>query len=305
MSLTNASRFIRALTSEPLAVDRRTFDAFVSVMQRRGLEGMSFDGNALHAELEIASPRAGGRTGSDHNVAIIPLVGSIANRARSMGTSAMRFAAEVDDAAADSRVDAILLDIDSPGGTVTGVPEAAEAVLRARSEKPVTAFVNGLMASAGYWIGSAADEIVATPSSRIGSIGVFTLHEDWSEKLEADGIVVTEISAGRFKTEGAPWKPLDDEAKAHIQAEVVEAYEWFIRDVARFRGDSEANVRSGYGEGRVLGSRDAIAAGLSDRVDSFEGALAGLIARSSSARGSKAAGRRAATADQIRRARRG
>ncbi len=126
------------------------------------------------------------------------------------------------------------------------------------------------MASAAYWIGAAAKELVVTPSSEVGSIGVYLLHEDWTASLEAEGVKVTEIAAGKFKTEGAPWKELDDTGREFLQARVAEVYGWFVRDVARFRGDTPANVRGGYGEGRVLSAKPALEAKLVDRIATIE-----------------------------------
>lgn len=289
MSHSDLTRFLRALSSEPLAVERRTLDAFVGILRRRGLEGVSFNGMELHAELEVAMPRQARQTGGDAKVRVIPLVGAIANRAQSMGMGATEFAAAVRDAADDPRVSGIVLDVDSPGGTVTGVPEAAEAVFSVRGQKPITAYVSGMMASAGYWIGAAADEIIATKSSETGSIGVFATHEDWSAALEAEGVVITEIAAGKYKTEGAPWKPLDAEADEFLRTRVAEVYGWFVDDVARFRGDTAANVRKGYGEGRVLGARQAKAAGLIDRVGTMDDAIASVVKRAGASRGARAA----------------
>lgn len=289
MSHSDMTRFLRALSSEPLAIERRTLDAFVSILRRRGLEGASFNGQELHAELEVAMPRSGRQIGGDAKVRVIPLVGAIANRSQSMGMGATEFASAVKDAAEDPRVSGIVLDVDSPGGTVTGVPEAAEAVFSVRGQKPITAYVSGMMASAGYWIGAAADEVIATRSAEVGSIGVFATHEDWSAALEAEGVVVTEIAAGKYKTEGAPWKPLDADADEFLRTRVAEVYGWFVDDVARFRGDTAANVRKGYGEGRVLGAKQAKAAGLIDRVGTMDDAIASVVKRSGASRGARAA----------------
>lgn len=267
MSLTNASHYLRALTAEPLVVERRTFDAFLSVLKRRG-EGASFSGPELHAELEIAAPRSQRTANGDRTVQVIPVVGAIMNRAQSMGLGAQEIGRMVDMAAANPRVDAIVLDVDSPGGTVTGVPELAEKVFAARAAKPVVAVANGLMASAAYWIGAAASEIVASPSSEVGSIGVIALHEDWTKALEEEGVVVTEFSAGEFKTEGAPWKPLDEEAAARFRERVSTVYAWFKRDVTRFRGAVEWRPAS-----RVLTAKEAKAAGLVDRIETLEDAI--------------------------------
>ena len=301
MSLSQLPRFLRALTSEPMAMDRRTWDAFAGLIHRRGIEGVSFGGAELHAELGIAYPRAAPRTEGETNVRVIPLMGAVANRAHSMGTGATEFADAVRATAADPRVDAILLDIDSPGGTVTGVPEAAEAVFQARAAKPITAMVNnGMMASAAYWIGSAAEEIIATKSSEAGSIGVFTVHEDWSTALESEGVILTEIAAGKYKTEGAPWKPLDAAADEFLRSRVAEVYGWFVDDVARFRDDTPANVRAGYGEARALGAKQAKAAGLIDRVGSMDEALARLQERAARRAKSRADRARVASLPQKR-----
>jgi len=305
MSLSQLPRLLRALTSEPLAIHRPTLDAFVGIVRRRGLEGVSFDGQELHAELQIASPRAVREASGERSIRVIPLVGAIANRVQSMGSGATEFADAIQDAALDPRVDGIVIDIDSPGGTVTGVPEAAEAVFQARQMKPIAAFNGGMMASAAYWIGAATQRVFGKPSSESGSIGVFALHEDWSKALEAEGVVVTEIAAGKYKTEGAPWKPLDAEGEEFFQSRVAEAYKWFTDDVARFRGDTAANVRSGYGEGRVLGAKQAKAAGLIDAVGSLEDTIAWVAAKSESRRSSKAATTRGAQVETLRRARRG
>lgn len=289
MSLTSASRLLRSLTASPLAVERRTLDAFLGILRARGL-GASFDGAALHAEMGIPEPREPSEQGStDRAVAVIPVVGVISNRAHSMGAGADVIGAAVSRAAANDRISAIVLDIDSPGGTVTGVPELAEKIFQARQAKPVVAVANGLMASAAYWIGAAASEVVATPSGEVGSIGVFMLHEDWSQYLENEGVKITEIKAGRYKTEGAPWRPLDEAAEAHFSAQVREAYDWFVRDVARFRRDSQRNVREGYGEGRVLTADAAKAANLVDRVETIEETIDRLARRGSRRRGARAA----------------
>jgi len=288
MSLSpDLSRLLRALTSEPLVLERRTLDAFVGVIRRRALEGASFSGPELHSELQVAEPRAAGRrSGSEGRVVqVIPMVGAIANRAHSMGVGAQSFAASVDRAAADDSVDVIVLDVDSPGGTVTGVPEAAERVFAARSSKPIIAVANGMMASAAYWIGSAAHEVVVTPSGEVGSIGVFALHEDWSAALEAEGVKVTEISAGKYKTEGAPWRPLDDEARGFFETRVSKTYDWFTKDVARFRSTTAKAVRDGYGEGRVVAADEAVAAGLADRVATLEETIVRFAAGGGRARG--------------------
>lgn len=282
-------RLLRALSAEPLVIERRTLDAFLSVLRRRAIAGESFNGLALHAELDIDEPRPATETETgDRTVAVIPIVGVIANRVQSLGAGTDEIGERLARAVQSRKVDAIVLDVDSPGGTITGVPELAEKVFQARKVKPVVAVANGLMASAAYWIGAAAEEVVASPSSSVGSIGVFMIHEDLSGLLEKEGVVVTEFSAGRFKTEGAPWKPLTEDARAFFETRVAEVYDWFVRDVARFRGDSQANVRAGYGEGRVLAADAAVTAGLADRVGTLEETIARFAKGASPRRGARA-----------------
>jgi len=288
MSLSQLPRLVRALTCEPLAVERGFLDAFVGMVNLRAAEGLSFTGADLHAELGVPMPRAQGST-PDGRIAVIPVMGAIANRAHSMGTGADRIGAMVDDAVNSARVDGIVFDMHTPGGTVMGIPELAEKIYQAGKVKPTASVANGLMASAGYWAGAAANETVVTPSGEIGGVGILALHEDHTADLEAKGIKVTEFSAGKYKTDGAPWKALTEEDAAYMDGRVQAAYDWFAKDVARFRNTTPAAVRGGYGEGRALTAKEAVAAGLADRIDSLEGTIARMAAATASKRRSRVA----------------
>lgn len=290
MSMSSLPRLLRSLTGEPLAIERRTLDAFRLMLRSREFDGLSFSGEEIHAELQLAKPRAS-RTSSDdqRNIAVIPIVGAVTNRPMmSGGSSAMETAARIRAAASDPRIDGIVLDVESPGGTVTGVPEAAAEIFAARALKPIAAVSNGLMASAAYWLGSAAGEVVTSPSSETGSIGVFSIHEDLTKWLEQEGIAITEISAGLFKTEGAPWKPLDAAGEEFFRTRVAEVYDWFTSDVARFRGTSQDAVKAGFGEGRVLPAEAARAAGLVDRIATLDEVILGMAESIPPRRGARA-----------------
>ena len=131
---------------------------------------------------------------------------------------------------------AVFLDIDSPGGTVLGTPELASAVAGLNTRKPVYAFTSGLMASAAYWIGSQARAIYATPSARVGSIGVVQAVVDNSAALESSGIKVEVFSVGKYKAMGAPGTPLTDDQRDHIRANLAEtASEFHAAVLARGR----------------------------------------------------------------------
>ena len=196
-------------------------------------------------------------------------------------------------AMADPDIGRVILDVDSPGGQVGGVEELAREIYQARGQKPVTAIANGLAASAAYWIATAADEFVVTPSGQVGSIGVFGMHQDVSAALEKDGVKVTMVSAGKYKTEGNPFEPLTDEARAAMQGMIDEYYSLFVDAVARNRGVDAAAVRGGFGEGRVVTAQAAVRLGMAARVAPFDEVVSGMLARP---RG----GQKAARADDFR-----
>lgn len=209
-------------------------------------------------------------------VAVIPLHGVISPRVHDVqgistggGTSAEGFAAALRELAADTSVSAIVIDIDSPGGNVLGIPEAVSAVREAREAKPVTAIANHWAASAAYWIASAAGELVVTQSAEVGSIGVYAYHEDISARLANLGVKPTLIKAGPHKAEGHPAFPLSEEAAAHAQESVDAVYAAFIRDVAKGRGVPVATVRDSFGGGRMVSASQAVKLGMADRVDTL------------------------------------
>ncbi len=187
-------------------------------------------------------------------------------------------------AIADPDVGAVVIEIDSPGGQIDGVPEAAAMLRSLRGSKPIVAMANTMAASAAYWIAAQADEIAMTPSGAVGSIGVYATHEDMSGALKLLGVDVTLISAGKYKTEGHPSKPLDDDAREHIQQNVDYFYDQFVSDVAKGRGVSKSDVKSGYGEGRVLNAKLALDAGLVDYVETPGDTVGRLSSRQGAAR---------------------
>ena len=217
-----------------------------------------------------------------NQIAVIPVTGIIENRGGFLGgffSSTDAIGAAVDAAAADPDLRAIVLDVDSPGGSVYGVPELADRIYAARSRKRIVAVANNLMASAAYFIGSAAHEVVATPSSETGSIGVFAVHVDMSGMLEQAGWKVTVVKAGKFKAEGHPFGPLPEEAHAFLQSRVDDYYDMFRGAVARHRSSTPAQVRDGFGQGRAVGAKDAVESGLADRIDTLHGTIERLGAR--------------------------
>lgn len=171
-------------------------------------------------------------------------------------------------ALADPSVKTVDLVIDSPGGSVLGLPETADIIHAANRVKPVRAFVTGVAASAAYWLASQASTITLTPSGEVGSIGVLDLHADITGALEKAGVKLTAVTAGEHKVERAPFTPLSDDTRAHMKAGVDRWYGDFLGAIRRGRG-ARASATSNYGGGRMLSSREALSAGLVDFVSSL------------------------------------
>ena len=207
-------------------------------------------------------------------VAVVPLRGVITPHAGSLeemsgATSVEGFMQNLRAAVNDPNVARIILDVDSNGGQVALVPEAAAEIRQLRRQKPITAVANTYANSAAYYLASQATEMVVSPSGKVGSIGVLVEHVDMSEALAAEGVKPTLVYAGEFKVEGNPYGPLTDDARAEMQASVDAYYRMFVADVAKGRGVTEATVRNDFGKGRVLRAPDALAAGMVDRVASL------------------------------------
>ena len=219
-------------------------------------------------------------------IAVLPLYGVVTQRGNMVddisgpgSTSTQQFTSALRQVLADDTVGQILIDIDSPGGSVYGVAELASEIIKARAQKPVVAVANSLAASAAYWIGCSASEFYVTPGGEVGSIGVWQAHFDYSKALEEEGVKTTLVSAGKFKVEGNPYVPLDPQAQAFMQSRVDDYYNAFIQSVAVGRGVSVEDVRNGMGEGRVLGSDAALAQRMVDGIASFDDVLARMQAK--------------------------
>ena len=139
----------------------------------------------------------------------------------------------VREAAADPGVESIALNIDSPGGTVRGTPEAADAIYEASKVKPVTAHTAGTMASAAYWLGSQAQSVTMTRSASVGSIGVMVPHIDQSKRAEMLGVKVELFTTGKFKAAGFPGTSLTEAQRELIQERIDQVFGDFKTAVTR------------------------------------------------------------------------
>ncbi|NVO06627.1 MAG: S49 family peptidase [Rhodoferax sp.] len=224
--------------------------------------------------------RQGAAAQSSGGIAVLPLYGVVTQRGNMVddvsgpgSTSTQQFSSALRQLLADDTVGQILIDIDSPGGSVYGVAELADEIQTARAQKPVVAVANSLAASAAYWIGCSATEFYVTPGGEVGSIGVWQAHQDYSQAMAEAGIKTTLISAGKFKVEGNPYSPLDEEAHTFMQSRVDDYYAAFTKAVARGRGVPIAQVRDGMGQGRVLGADAALAQNMVDGVATIDDVL--------------------------------
>jgi capsid assembly protease len=208
----------------------------------------------------------------ENGVATIKIHGVLTKQPIQIGWDSWTTGMEVIGAAfrqalANSRVDAIVLDIDSPGGSVDGTPDLAAEIAGARGKKPIIAFANGMMVSAAYWIGSAADVIIASEAAMVGSIGVAMAHYDLSGLHEKCGVKKTSIYAGKFKRLASDEKPLTDEAREYLQSMVDSLYSMFVGAVANHRGVSLEKALA-MADGKDFIGKQAHAVGLIDSVGS-------------------------------------
>jgi len=264
-------RVVAFAIEHPWALTRPMLSVVANVLARR-LTAQEHHALDFTPRGPATSPRATG-------VAVIPIHGVIAPRMNMMsdvsgGTTFEGVTADLREAVANTAVGTIILDIDSPGGSCAGATLFAEQIRRAKTVKPVIAVAQFAMCSAAYWVGSQANEVVAAPGSQVGSIGVFSIHEDLSKYLEELGVKVTFLSAGKYKVDGNETEPLSATARARIQKEVDSTYLTMTRDIALGRGVSDTVVRASYGEGAVLSAEDALAAGMVDRIASLDDTLA-------------------------------
>ncbi len=264
--------------THPWALTRLMVDTIASILDRRIAGDRASD-----AELEAAvSTRKSLPQPSGGAVAIIPVYGVLVPRASLMsnmsgGTSFEQLTGMLDEAMANAAVKTILLDIDSPGGSVAGATEFAALVRKARTTKPIIAVAQYTMASAAYWIAASATEIIASPSAKVGSVGVYAIHKDISGRLEKEGTKLTVIAAGKHKAEGHEAAPLTAEAEADIRASVDDAYADFVSDIAKGRRVPVADVRNGYGEGRVVSASEAKTLGMIDGIATLQETLTRVL----------------------------
>ncbi len=241
---------------------------------------------ALHTILEVAAreneaPEAvaaklGRQLQNSYNaterdgVAIIPVTGPLFRYANiftaiSGASSYELIARDFMSALENPQISSIILDIDSPGGEVNGVSELASMIFDARGIKPIIAYASGDAASGAYWIASAADEIVVSETSALGSIGVVGIYRGKSAKESAETVEIVSSQSPHKRLD-----PTSDDGRAKLQTRIDSMADVFVSTIARNRSVTPDHVLEHYGGGDVMIGSNAVNAGLADRVGSLE-----------------------------------
>lgn len=288
----------RAVFGQPWLIRANVLDTIAALVRFRA-EGGKLSPEDVQARLALAAGAAGPRNGGGNvgTVGVIPIYGSIFPRANLMtdfsgGATISGIRSAFRQALADEAVGAILFDIDSPGGMTDGVEELATEIRQARGRKPMASIANYCMASAAYWIGSQADEVIASPSAMVGWIGCVAVHTEYSKADEMTGVTNTVIRHPDGKYGGNEYEPLTDKARTELQQMVDDYGNKFETDVAKARSVPVATVRSDFGEGGGMTAQRAKTAGLVDLVATYDEAITRLAT-------GKVVSRRAAAADSV------
>jgi len=201
------------------------------------------------------------------NVALIKLHGAI-DKSLTMMEMQCYGAVDLDDvdsalslAAGDKRVDTIVLDMNSPGGSTVGVKETAQRIAQLTKEKEVHAYISGMCCSAAYYLASQTDLIAAGESAIVGSVGVYIALLDASRWYTDEGLNMQVLKAGEMKTMGADWRPITEQERAHLQGSVDRCYAEFRQAVTAHREVAQSTMEGQWmdcGTGHELKLVDAL-----------------------------------------------
>lgn len=275
------------MASVPWSIDQDALAVMLDIAQRLPVDDTALDAwkaraaparDALATRADARLPGATRATLRD-GVAVVPVSGPIFRYANLMtdmsgATSLATFASDLTLAGNDAKVRAIVLQIDSPGGEVTGMTEAAALIRDVAARKPVIAYTEGQMASAAYQLGAAAREIVAASTATLGSLGVVVTALDRTGAEARSGVLRHEFISSQ--TPNKRPSPGTDTGRAALQALADRTADEFLADVAFSRGTSVAALLEATGGGGMVIGRDAVASGLADRIAGFEETLSAL-----------------------------
>jgi len=286
-------RIAARLFNTPLMVDERKAVAIMAGLGGRVVDGqLIIDGPAPRDHVAFENGRPSERAGilgdpigqrfdkrglgddilsMAGSVAVIPIEGSLVHKgdwldSYSGETSYQGIQTQVSRAARDMRVKGVVFEVDSFGGEVSGAFETAEMIAELSAKKPTLAILTDNALSAGYLLAAAARAIVLPETGYAGSIGVISMHIDFSRAIENDGVRVTVMSSGARKADGSPFKPLAADVVERWQTDLDAGRELFAATVARFRGRKLSKKAALETEADVYRGEAAVAAGLADGV---------------------------------------
>ena len=285
-------QIITTLTAEPLLITPATAISLFRLFERHAegkdhvLAALPTTSEVWAAALDPIAQREGtGMCGEkvelaqmeiEDGIAHIPIGGPVGRGLGSMekGAGAVDVddvAEELDQAEESDEVRAIILDIDSPGGMVSGTPELADRI--AAVQKPIYSFSGGLIASAAYWLASATDAIFATKSADIGSIGVYIPWADFSEAYAKEGVKIELFTSGKYKGMGFPGTSLSAEQRGLLKDRVIDIANMFYAHVQANRPD----VQDESMQGQTFKADKARDLGLIDEVVRDKGEVVDLL----------------------------
>lgn len=266
------SQLLAMLGQEPVALWGDWLRAFAASGRLDVMADLPIEARVAPQTQRAVAQRSGA-------VAVIPVNGIITGKPTmwekyGLTMSGVSLVAATRAAINDPEVKAVVWDMNTPGGSTSGVQEAHTDLMAMRGKKPIVAQVNYMSASAGYWLASAADEIAIAPSGVTGSVGAYMMHMDLSGMMDQAGVKAEFIHAGKDKVLGNEFAPLDDAARAYYQGLVDHAYAAFTGDVAAGRSVPLETVQGeSFGSGRILTADAAKRSGVVDVIRTMEQTL--------------------------------
>jgi len=253
---------IAKLFYEPLIITHARHAAMARILESRMAQGLPDNLPDDSQEPGQDQPEGWDTGGSD---VIIPVHGVLVGHASDIpmstcGCGCDEVARMIDEALADSNVRRLVFDFNSPGGAVTGIPELGRKIAGIVSKETI-GFTDSECCSGALWLATQCQRFYATESSVVGSIGVWCAFLEQSRQMDREGVSVQEISAGKYKTMGAYWKPLTKEEKGMIQRQVDKIFGQFKEAVNLRR-----LVADEFMQGQIFDGAEAAACGLCDGV---------------------------------------
>lgn len=221
-------------------------------------------------------------------IAVVPLQGILTRHGYSSWFSAnigtLEIGRHLKALDADEAVGTIVLNVNTPGGTVAGTPELAQILygIREAGKTKTIAVVDPLMASAGTYIATAAEKVFAIPSADVGSVGVINSYSDYSKFLEERGISIEYFRHPEKKARFTSVEPMDDSMRERMMEGIMEAYGLFVADMARNRGVSEKHVEEHFGKGDTMSAKEGVDVKMIDGIRSLDDVIVELVTENQS-----------------------